>query len=48
LTPSGLSHGLGARDGRSTRAARTLDHPGREYFEMEFVVGFPADEDNLL
>jgi hypothetical protein len=48
LTPSGLSHGLGPRDGRSTRAARTLDHPGREYFEMEFVVGFPADEDNLL
>jgi hypothetical protein len=48
FSPSGLRQGLGARDGRPARVAHTLDHPGAEYFEMEFVVGFSVDEDNLL
>jgi hypothetical protein len=45
---SGLRHGLGPRDGRPARPARTLEYAEREYFELEFAVGFPADEDSLL
>ncbi|HEX3978591.1 MAG TPA: hypothetical protein VHW96_20140 [Solirubrobacteraceae bacterium] len=44
----GLRHVLGPRSGRSAGASRT---PGRidegTYFEMEFVVGFPAEEETL-
>lgn len=47
-TRVGLRHGLGPGHGRSTRAARTLEDADREYFELEFAVGFPADDETLL
>src|SRR6185437_2554941 len=47
-TRKGLRHGLGPRDGRSARVARTLDYADPEYFELEFAVGFPAEEETRL
>jgi hypothetical protein len=45
----GLRHVLGPRSGRSPRASRTLGRKDEEaYFEMEFAVGFPAEEETLL
>ena len=43
-----LRHGLGARGRRSARVARTPDYADREYLELEFAVGFPAEEESLL
>lgn len=43
-----LRHVLGPRSGRSARVSRTLEHADPEYFEMEFAVGFPAEEETLL
>jgi hypothetical protein len=42
-----LLHALGPRGGGSTPAARTLEYD-EQYFEMEFAVGFPAEEETLL
>jgi hypothetical protein len=44
----GLRHGLGPRDAQPARPARTLEHADREYLELEFAVGFPADDETLL
>jgi hypothetical protein len=44
----GLRHVLGARGGGPARTARTLGYGDPEYFEMEFAVGFPAEEETLL
>ncbi|MGH2895137.1 MAG: hypothetical protein ACRDPM_17980 [Solirubrobacteraceae bacterium] len=45
----GLRHVLGPRSGQSTRVSRTQSHPDEgTYFEMEFAVGFPAEEETLL
>jgi hypothetical protein len=41
----GLRHVLGPRSGRSTRVSRTLGYADETYFEMEFAVGFPAEEE---
>jgi hypothetical protein len=43
----GLRHVLGPRTDGSARLSRTLQHVDEEYFELEFVVGFPAEEDML-
>ena len=43
-----LRHALGPRIGRSARVPRTGDYGDQEYFELEFVVGFPAEEETLL
>ena len=43
-----LRHALGPRVGRSARVSRTGDYGDQEYFELEFVVGFPAEEETLL
>lgn len=42
----GLEHVLGPRSGRPSRSAGRMD--GDSYFELEFVVGFPAEEETLL
>lgn len=47
-TGKGLRHGLGPRADRSPRISRTLDYADQEYFELEFAVGFPAEEETLL
>ncbi len=47
-TGSGLRHGLGPRADRSPRISRGLDYADHEYFELEFAVGFPAEEETLL
>jgi hypothetical protein len=47
-TGKGLRHGLGPRADRSPRISRTLDYADQEYFELEFAVGFPAEEESLL
>ncbi|HTU97597.1 MAG TPA: hypothetical protein VMF14_17245 [Solirubrobacteraceae bacterium] len=44
----GMRHVLGPRSERSPRLSRTLEHAGDEYFELEFAVGFPAEEETLL
>ncbi len=44
---TGLRHGRGPRADRSPRISRTLDYADHEYFEMEFAVGFPAEEETL-
>jgi hypothetical protein len=45
----GLRHVLGSRSGRSARVSRAVPHLDEEtYFEMEFAVGFPAEEESLL
>jgi hypothetical protein len=44
----GLSHGLGPRADRSPRISRAPDYADQEYFELEFAVGFPAEEESLL
>lgn len=44
----GLRHGLGPRADRSPRISHTLDYADPEYFELEFAVGFPAEEETLL
>jgi hypothetical protein len=45
----GLRHVLGPRSDRSMRASRTIGVIDDEtYFEMEFAVGFPAEEETLL
>jgi hypothetical protein len=43
-----LRHVLGPRSGRSARASRTLEYGDQEYLELEFAVGFPAEEETLL
>jgi hypothetical protein len=46
---SGLRHVLGSRGGRSPRVSRAVGHVDEQtYFEMEFAVGFPAEEETLL
>ncbi len=40
--------GGGSGTGLSTRAVRTLEYRGEEYFELEFAVGFPAEEETRL
>jgi hypothetical protein len=46
---SRLRHALGPRSRRSTRPSRTLGYVDEQtYFELEFVVGFPAEEETLL
>jgi hypothetical protein len=45
---NGLRHGLGSRADRSPRVSRALDYADQEYLELEFAVGFPAEEDTLL
>jgi hypothetical protein len=44
----GLRHALGPRSGRSARVSRTIGAAEETYFEMEFAVGFPAEEETLL
>jgi hypothetical protein len=48
----GLRHVLGSRSGRRigpTRPSRSVGSADEEtYFEMEFAVGFPAEEDSVL
>jgi hypothetical protein len=40
---------LGSRGGRSPRVSRVVGHVDEQtYFEMEFAVGFPAEEETLL
>jgi hypothetical protein len=44
----GLRHVLGPRSGRSPRASRTVGRIDEDtYFEMEFAVGFPVEEETL-
>jgi hypothetical protein len=43
-----LLHALGLRGRGSAPAARTLEYGDGKYFEMEFAVGFPAEEETLL
>ena len=43
-----LRHVLGPRSGGSARLSRTVDYRDDEYFELEFAVGFPAEEETLL
>lgn len=43
-----LRHVLGRRTGRSAGASRTLARLDEEtYFELEFAVGFPVEEETL-
>jgi len=45
---SRLRHVLSARPGRSAGPSRTLGYRDEQtYFEMEFAVGFPAEEETL-
>jgi len=44
----GLRHGLGPQADGSTRISRALENADQEYFELEFAVGFPAEEESLL
>ena len=47
----GLRHVLGPRSGRigPTRPSRSVGSTDEEtYFELEFAVGFPAEEDSVL
>ncbi len=45
----GLRHVLGPRSGRASRASRSAGSADQEtYFELEFAVGFPAEEDSVL
>jgi hypothetical protein len=44
----GLRHVLGPRAGRVNRVSRSMAQTDDTYFEMEFVVGFPAEEESLL
>jgi hypothetical protein len=44
----GLRHVLGPRSGPSARVPRTREYGDEEYFEMEFAVGFPAEEETVL
>jgi hypothetical protein len=45
----GLRHLLGSRSGPSSRATRMLGEMDEQtYFELEFAVGFPAEEETLL
>jgi hypothetical protein len=43
----GLRHGLGWRIRRPVSPPRRHAYPGEEYFELEFAVGFPAEEESL-
>jgi hypothetical protein len=43
-----LRHVLGPRGRRSARASRTLEYIDHEYLELEFAVGFPAEEETVL
>jgi hypothetical protein len=45
---SRLRHVLGPRSGRSARVSRTLEYVDAEYIDLEFAVGFPAEEETLL
>ena len=45
----GLRHVLGPRSGRSAGTSRTAGRIDEDaYFEMEFAVGFPVEEETLL
>src|ERR1700749_4839043 len=44
----GLRHVLGPRSRGSTRPSHTLERVDQEYLELEFAVGFPAEEQSLL
>lgn len=47
-TTSGLRHVLGPRSRGSQRPSRTQGHlDERTYHELEFLVGFPAEEETL-
>ena len=44
----GLRHVLGPRSGRSAGTSRTAGRIDEQaYFELEFAVGFPAEEETL-
>ncbi len=44
----GLRHVLGPRSGRSAGTSRTAGRIDEDaYFEMEFAVGFPVEEETL-
>ena len=45
---NGLRHGLGPRADRSPRVSQARDSVNQEYLELEFAVGFPAEEETLL
>ena len=47
-TGRGLRHVLGPRSGRSARVSRTPGSTDEAYFEMEFAVGFPVEEETFL
>ena len=48
-TSSGGRHMLGPRARGSTRPSRTLPYRDEQaYYELEFLVGFPAEEETLL
>lgn len=44
----GLRHGLGPRADGSPRISQAREYASQEYFELEFAVGFPAEEESLL
>lgn len=44
----GLRHGLGPGTDRSPRISQARDYVDQEYLELEFAVGFPAEEESLL
>jgi hypothetical protein len=43
----GLRHVLGPRSGGPARLSRTVEYVDKEYLELEFAVGFPAEEETL-
>jgi hypothetical protein len=40
-------HGVGPRADRSPRVSRTPEYADLQYLELEFAVGFPAEEETL-
>jgi hypothetical protein len=42
-----VRHGVGPRADRSPRVSRTPEYADLQYLELEFAVGFPAEEETL-